>query len=343
MKQIVFERRNTAALWDVEDRMPDAGEVRIKMSFTAVSAGTERDSLTRDTGLSGAERNSIGGFPRMSGYSGSGVVENVGAGVEDLHPGDRVMVHGGGHKQYATLARGEVIQLPSEKIDMKDAALTIIAGFSLAAVRKARLELGESCMVVGLGLLGLFAVQYAKLCGASPVIAVDFSEERRALALKLGADCALDPSQPDHAQRVRALTGGRGANGVIEVTGNGNALNQALLCTARFGRVVLLGCTRDPATVDFYCDVHCPGIELIGAHSGARPRMESRAGWWTEMDDCAVTLKYLAAGRLNFHDMIQEVHSPMEAPEVYRRLCLERNFPIGVLFDWSQMDENASR
>ena len=149
----------------------------------------------------------------------------------------------------------------------------------------------------------------------------------------LGADVTLDPSDPGHSDRVKELTNG-GANAVIEVTGNPLALKQSLACTAKLGRVLLLGCTRTMTEVDFYHDVHQPGIELIGAHSGARPARESHSGFYTEMDDCRVTLDYLSGGRLNFKPMIGEVHSPDDAHEVYSRLAEGKGFPIGVIFKW---------
>lgn len=335
MKKILIPSPNCAALVDAELRAPAAGEVQVKMLYSAVSAGTERAILIGLVSESAASRGGTFTFPTMAGgYSGSAEVVTLGEGVDDLRIGDRVMIHGGGHCEYATVARSELIPLP-EGVSPKTASFTIISGFSLAAVRKANISLGESCMVVGLGLLGLHSVIWAKQSGALPVIAVDFSEERRELALKLGADAALDPSDPDYREQVLALTGQRGADTVIEVTGNGAALNQALRCTARFGRVVLLGCTRLDTSINFYFDVHCPGIQLIGAHSGARPRLESHDGAWTEMDDCQVILNYLRAGRVCFDDLISEVHSPEEAPEVYHRLAYDNNFPIGVVFDWS--------
>ena len=329
MKKIIFESKNNAVLKDVPDRMPGAGEMRVKLAYTALSAGTERALLT------GNEEGGDGfrfGFPSSSGYSGSGVITDVGEGVTDFKPGDRVMVHGAGHQEFAVLPEKEFVHVP-DNVPLDQAALTIIAGFSLAAVRKAKISLGDSVMVVGLGLLGLFAVQYARLSGAYPVIAVDFSKERREMAKALGADIALDPSEPGYSERVKELTKG-GANAVIEVTGNPLALKQSLVCTAKFGRVLLLGCTRTMTEVDFYHDVHQPGIELIGAHSGARPALESHSGFYTEMDDCRVTLDYLSGGRLNFKPMIGELHSPDDAHEVYSRLAEGKNFPIGVIFKW---------
>ena len=325
LKKILFDRPESAVLAEVPDRMPEPGELRIQMAYSALSAGTERASLTMGTD----------GFPRASGYSGSGVVTHVGAGVTEFAVGDRLMVHGGGHQQFCTVPQSEILVPLPDTVRMEDGALVIVAGFSLAGVRKARIELGESAAVVGLGLLGLFAIQYLKAVGAWPIIAVDFSAERRALAQQLGADFCLDPATPDYTESVMRITRQKGVNAVIEVTGNGAALNQALRYTAKFGRVVLLGCTRVPTEVNFYRDVHWPGIELIGAHSGARPQLESRPGCWTEKDDCIVTIDMLAAHRLDFAPIIHRIVSPAQAHEVYDQLVHDPSFPIGVLFDWA--------
>ncbi len=334
MKKIIFESKNNAVLKDIEDRKPNAGEMRVKLAYSALSAGTERAVLTGNE--EGGEKFRFS-FPSSSGYSGSGIITDIGEGVTDFKVGDRVMVHGAGHQQFATLPTKEFVHVP-DNVGLDEAAMVIISGFSLAAVRKMKISLGHSALVVGLGLLGLFSIQYLKLSGAYPIIASDFSKERRELALKFGADHALDPADSEYTKKVKEITRG-GVNAAIEVTGNPMALKQTLSCTAKFGRVLLLGCTRTMTEVDFYNDVHRPGIELIGAHSGARPSLESHSGFFTEMDDCRVTLDYLSAGRLNFKDMISEVHSPSEAHEVYARLAVGKDFPIGVIFDWNNFNE----
>ena len=340
--EIKIKEINAAGLYETQIPEPGAGEVLIKTSYSALSAGTERAVLTGLVYESTEER--IGqkfdmtkAYPAAAGgYSGTGIIEKVGEGVTKFKPGDKVMMHGGGHKLYTVRDQSRVLHMP-DNVCMKEASMTIIAGFSLAAVRKAQIQLGESCMVVGLGLLGLFSIQFAKLSGAMPVIAVDMNKERRELALKLGADYAFDPTESDFREKIMQVTHQKGANSVIEVTGNGAALNQALKNTAKFGRVVLLGCTRLATPVNFYWDVHCPGIQLIGAHSGARPANESSHESWTEMDDAQAILEYLSANRLDFKSMINEVHSPNQAFEVYDRLANDKNFPIGVVFDWTDL------
>ena len=123
----------------------------------------------------------------------------------------------------------------------------------------------------------------------------------------------------------------------IEVTGNGKALDQVLDCMAKFGRVALLGCTRNSDfTIDYYRKVHGPGITMIGAHTLARPAFESSKGWWTQRDDAECILKMLSYGRFTFGDMIDEIHAPAEAIAVYDRLVRESAFPI-VQFDWKKI------
>ena len=109
-------------------------------------------------------------------------------------------------------------------------------------------------------------------------------------------------------------------------------------CMKKFGRVALLGCTRNSDfSIDYYKKVHGPGITLVGAHTVARPKYESSNGWWSESDDANATLKLIKGGRLDLKRLIAEVHSPKEAPEVYTRLASSGSFPI-VQFDWSDIE-----
>jgi threonine dehydrogenase-like Zn-dependent dehydrogenase len=187
---------------------------------------------------------------------------------------------------------------------------------------------------MGLGILGIFAVQELRAAGAYPIVAVDPVAERREFALKMGADFALDPTDAKFVDTVKEITNG-GANVCIEVTGLGIGLVQALDCMQLMGRVALLGCTRSSKfEIDYYGKVHGKGISLIGAHTMMRPKQESSAGLWTDEDDLKALLALVKGGRLNFADMICETVSPEDAQQVYDRLANQKNFPIGVLFDW---------
>ncbi len=336
-KQIVFTAPRKAELLERELPALAADEVLVQTAVSTVSSGTERANVLGDPNVSIYEDGTEVRFPRYSGYSSSGTVFAVGSAVTDFAVGDRVVVSWGSHSEYQILkASTNLCKITEEAISFEEAALCHIATFPLAAIRKCRLEIGESAIVMGLGVLGMTAVQLLRAAGAVPVIAADPVASKREEALRLGADVALDPLAPDFAATVQKLTGG-GAHVAIEVTGVGAGLNGVLDCMAKFGRVALLGCTRNSDfTVDYYRKVHGPGISLIGAHTNARPQTESSAGLWTTLDDDAALLRLIAAKRLSLASMIGETHSPDECEEVYERLCREKAFPT-VQFDWRRL------
>lgn len=331
-KNIVFMEVNRAALVEEPVRKLKDNEVLVRLAVSSISSGTERANLTGSRTVQwNAPEEAEAQFPRRCGYSSAGTVEQVGACVTGVAPGDRVALSWSTHNQYVTISESNIC--PIDKISFEDAALFHIATFPLAAIRKCRLEIGESAVVMGMGILGMIAVQLLKAAGAVPIIAVDPNPEKREKALQCGADFAFDPFVPDFAEKVREATHG-GANVGIEVTGVGAGLNGILDSMALKGRVALLGCTRSSDfTIDYYRKVHGPGITLIGAHTMARPNFESSSGWWTQKDDMLALKKLTEMGRIRLSDMIEETHSPMEAAEVYKRLANDQTFPL-VQFDW---------
>ncbi len=336
-KQIVFTKAYTAELLDVECLPPKEQEVTVRLEYSAISAGTEKANIIGSRNRTTASEDEEAAFPRTVGYSAAGVVAEIGSAVSKVKVGDRVIVFWGCHKKVITINENNVLKIPDE-VTTREASMAFISTFPLAAIRKTRLEIGESAMVMGLGILGIFAVQQLRSSGAYPIIAVDPIESRREFAMKMGADFVLDPTDDNFAKNVIALSGG-GVNVCIEVTGLGIGLVQALDCMKNMGRVALLGCTRSSKfEIDYYGKVHGRGIVLIGAHTLARPKIESSQGLWTDADDLTAVLNLIKGKRLNFKDMICEIHSPANAQEVYDRLVNDKNFPIGVLFDWSLIE-----
>lgn len=328
-KKIIFTAPHQAELKEVELRSPKEHEVLVEMEYTVVSGGTERAYLL---GMPNTRQE----FPIGIGYCGICRVMSVGEKVKDLAPGDRALVYHGGHAQYSIVNRSRLTKIENDQIPSLDAVFTIIASMGLGGVRKLELELGESAMVMGLGLLGMFSVQFLALSGANPVIAADLNPERRAIALELGADYALDPAAPDFVEKVMELTGGKGINACVEVTGAAAAMQQALACAARQGRISLLGCTRvSDSSVDFYAQVHKPGVKLIGAHNMVRPQVDSYPHCWTHHDDCRAILGLMGAGKLKVGPILSRVVSPAQATEIYNQLCDDPKFPMGTVFDWS--------
>lgn len=335
-KDIVFTAPKIAELQEQDVTDIGANDVLVKLAISSISTGTERANLVGEVNISVASNATVAHFPRTCGYSSAGVVEAVGENVTTIAVGDRVALSWSKHTQYCVVPECNVHKILSEDISFEEAALWHISTFPMAAIRKCRLEIGESAIVMGMGILGIMAVKMLKVAGAAPIIAVDPVAEKRALALKYGADYAFDPFENGFAQKVKDVTDG-GANVAIEVTGNGGALDGVLDCMAKFGRVALLGCTRNSDfTIDYYKKVHGPGISLIGAHTGARPTVESAAGYWTQHDDVMAVQKLVHLNRLNLAELVEETYSPVDAPEVFRRLAEEKAFPI-TQFDWRRL------
>lgn len=339
-KQIVFTGINRAELLDMECREPGADEVIVKMAYTTVSQGTERANISGNLDVHAFMRRPAETpvFPRYGGYSNAGTVYAVGQNVTEFKAGDRVAGWWGFHKSLCEFPQTSVIKL-EDTMTLDAASVAHIACFPMAAIRKTRLEIGETAVVMGLGILGMLAVEELRAAGAVPVIAVDLLKSRRKQALNNGADFALDSADPDFIRTVKEITGG-GANVAIEATGAGKALDQALDVIAPKGRIALLGCTRDQNfTIDYYRKIHGPGVSLIGAHTAARPQADSYPGFWTVYDEMAGILRLQKGGRLDMQRLISEVHSPADAPAVYDRMLTDKEFPVGVQFDWSLLQD----
>lgn len=327
-KTIVFTKPQTAELIEKEIGTVTGDRAKVKMEYTVVSGGTERACIM---GMNNASQK----FPISLGYCGVGYVTEIGEKVENIKIGDRVLVYHGIHTEYNIVPESDLTKVDDKNIDSLDAAFVVIASMGLGGVRKLELELGESAMVMGLGLLGMFSVQFLRLSGANPLIAVDLNPERRELALKLGADYALDPSDEDFVEKVKTITKSKGVRATVEVTGVSVAMKQALECASWMGRISLLGCTRvSDCAVDYYQQVHRPGVKLIGAHNFVRPRVESYPHHWTHHDDCRAILDMIATNRIDVKSIVSRVVKPEDAPQIYTELCNNKEFPMGTVFDW---------
>ena len=347
-RNIFFTAKDTAEL--IDKPMPEVspGSVLVKLVRSTISSGTERANLigTPQSGVGTSARPDDNRviWPRQAGYSSSGVVVDVGEGVTQFTKGDRVALIWSKHSEYCCMPAENVFKLP-DSVSFEEAALANIATFPMAAIRKCRIEMGESAIVMGQGVLGQLAVILLRAAGAIPVIAADPVASKRDRAIVLGADAAFDPTDPEFAAQVRDYTKrkGHGIPGIredsgphvgIEVTGNGKALDNLLDVIAPFGRIALLGCTRDSNfTIDYYHKVHGRGVTLVGAHTAARPITESAPGWWTARDDVGTFLNLLAYKRISLNGFVSEIHKPEECPAIYSRLAAGGPFPV-VQFDW---------
>ncbi len=170
----------------------------------------------------------LGGGAHLVGLDGAGVIDKLGEGVSDWNVDDRVMWHGNLHRHGVlaeqAIAEAHVLSRLPDEVGFQAAAALPCAGLTAyqALVRKARLAEGQSILVQGAsGAVGGFAVQIARRIGATVLALARDAQRPRVLAL--GADHVLDRDSPRLREEIRALTGGYGADVMLEVANPGDA------------------------------------------------------------------------------------------------------------------------
>jgi 2-desacetyl-2-hydroxyethyl bacteriochlorophyllide A dehydrogenase len=324
--QVIFTGPGVATLEARAIPKPGPTQLLVRTRTSLISPGTERAFFL---GLP----NTTNTYPQAAGYCNIGEVVALGDQVTGWQVGDRVASMG--HHAAYVLADAATAQHIPAGLDDADAPFFNLASIALQGVRKARVELGEPVAVIGAGLIGLMALQLARLQGALPAISIDQDEGRLDFANQSGADEML-VANATLPQEIARATGGDGASVVIEATGHPDAIQTALACARPFGRVVLLGSTRGETDhVNFYRDVHKKGLTLIGAHNSARPKQESTPAFWTQVEDQRVALELLARGRLNVQPYITHRFAWQDAPKAYEILRSWDRSALGILLEWT--------
>lgn len=179
------------------------------------------------------------GQPLPLGYCNVGTVLAVGEGVTDLRIGDRVASNGS-HAEVVCVPRNLVALIPDAVSD-DEATFTVVGAISLQGVRLLNPTLGETIVVIGLGLIGLLTAELLRLNGCR-VIGVDIDETKLDLARQRGI-VALNPADTDPVNAILSLTNGIGADGVvITASAQGDELvSQAARMSRQRGRIVLIG------------------------------------------------------------------------------------------------------
>jgi 2-desacetyl-2-hydroxyethyl bacteriochlorophyllide A dehydrogenase len=142
--------------------------------------------------------------------------------------------------EYAVLHQRQVWKIP-DSISLEEASLTEVVGACIPAIDLAPFKIGDSVYISGMGSCGLIILQLAKLQGATKITVSEPVEAKRKLALKLGADYALDPKKQDIVAESMKITGGRGFDRTIEASGDPTAIDPCIDILAHCGRIVLLG------------------------------------------------------------------------------------------------------
>ncbi|HEX5039475.1 MAG TPA: L-threonine 3-dehydrogenase [Candidatus Limnocylindria bacterium] len=265
---------------------PGPGEVLLRVEAASI-CGTDLHLFTWDDW---AAENLVP--PRVLGHELAGTVAATGSGVTRVREGDLVGVEShlfcwncaqcrrgemhlcrdlrvigvhtdGGFAEHVVIPEANAIE--SNGLDPAVVALQEPMGNAVHAAFVEPIE-GRSVLVTGCGPIGLCAVGIAKAAGAPLVIATDTEPFRLELARTMGADLALDGSDPATEHRILEATGGDGVEVVLEMSGAAAALDQALRVITRGGRISLLGIFGEPPTVDLSERVIMQGLRLYGIY-----------------------------------------------------------------------------
>ncbi|MGD8404082.1 MAG: zinc-binding dehydrogenase [Anaerolineales bacterium] len=231
-------------------------------------------------------------LPLTLGHEVAGVVEKVGETVADVQPGDRVCLHymvtcgsceycnmgseqfctsgsmigkyqPGGYAEYICLPSRSVFKLPKE-IPFEQAAIMMCSSAtSLHALRKARLKVGETAAIFGVGGLGMSAVQLAYAMGALRVYGVDLNPEKLALAEEYGA-IPINAGRVDAVEEIKRLTQSKGVDVAVELIGLPITMRQAIDSVGVFGRVALVGLNEKTIEINPYAELLLREAEIIG-------------------------------------------------------------------------------
>lgn len=351
MKQIVQNLKNGGTiLEEVPVPQVKSGYVLIRTSRTLVSLGTERmlvefgkanlvdkarqqpdkvkqvlDKIRTDGLMPTLEAvfNKLG-QPLPLGYCNVGTVVEVGRGVTEFQIGDRVASNGN-HAEFVCVPKNLCAKIPDNVSD-EEAAFTVIGSIALQGIRNLNPQLGETIVVIGLGLIGLVTAQLL-LANGCRVIGSDFDSAKVAMAKKFGIQ-AFNPAQDgDIVQIVENTTNGIGADGVLITASakNDEIIHQSCLMSRKRGRIILVGVIglnmrRD----DFYkkeltfqvsCSYGAGRYDEEYENKGHDyPLAYAR---WTEKRNFETFLNTISSGSLDVKSLITEVVELKDYLEIY--------------------------
>lgn len=261
MKAAVFHGKHTVRVEEVQELPLTSYDVRIAIAYCGV-CGTDIHIYEGDPGAAPVTP------PNVLGHEMSGVVVATGDKVTQVKPGDRVAVdpnemcgqcfycrnamghfcthmigYGttarGGFAEFLTVPEKQVYQIP-DSMPLTHAALTETVSCCVHGIDLCRINAGQTVLVIGAGPIGLIMLQLAKLRGAAQIIVSEPTEQKRELALKLGADKAVDPTQEDLSNALAAYSN---IDCVIECVGSARTMSQAVALAGRGATVMFFGLT----------------------------------------------------------------------------------------------------
>ena len=351
MKKLVATAPRVAELKDYEDRPIKANEAKVKVEFAAPKHGTEladfRDVTLFKDGKFDEEwrvfKERAADEPRgiefgdlPLGNMFVGTITEIGAGVTEYAVGDRVCSYGPiKETQIVNAVDNYKLRKMSKDASAKNAVCYDPAQFALAGVRDANVRPGDNVVVVGLGAIGMIALQMCVKLGAAVVIGVDPIEKRRNVALKLGADYVLDSTACDAGLEIKRLTDKMGADAIIETSGNVHALQSSIKGLAYNGTIAYVAFAKPfPAGLWLGQEGHFNQGKIVFSRACSEPLPEYPR--WTRKRIEDVVWNMLMSGYLNCEDIIDPIVPFEESAEGFMKYVdqdPELSIKMGVTFD----------
>ena len=279
------------------------------------------------------------GEPLPLGYCNVGVVIGVGEGVSEFKVGDRVASNGQ-HAEYVCVPKNLAANIP-DNISDEQATFTVIGSIGLQGIRLLNPTLGETIVVVGLGLIGLLTAQLL-IANGCKVIGVDIDESKLSLAQEWGI-IPFNPKNGDVVKFVHECTGDNGADGVVITASakNNEIISQAARMSRKRGRIILVGVIGlDLSRAEFYekeltFQVSCsygPGRydENYENRGVDYPLAFVR---WTEKRNFEAILQSISSGKLQVDKMISQVVALADYMQIYREIGASKSIASILKYD----------
>ena len=316
--RVLFQDFEVAHLESQEILGPAPHEVLVETHFSAISSGTETSILC---GWPGTPRR----FPYAPGYSGAGVVTNVGASVSGFARNDRVA--GGIHHASRDSVPAPVLVKVPQEVSLQDASFVMLGVIALQGIRKAMIQPGERVAIVGQGVIGQLSRRLAAVAGPSQITAIGASRAREALARRDG-DSFVSISERDTLEGIDADV-------VIEAAGTPDSIAIALKCATHGARVVIVGSGRTlDRSANWVGLVQDKNLSVIGAHLTALADREASATRWSYQQEATLFLELIRRGRLRVDDLVTWRVRPDECNVVYQHLASGKSKHLGIVFHW---------
>ncbi|MCC6483223.1 MAG: zinc-binding alcohol dehydrogenase [Armatimonadetes bacterium] len=326
MKQVCLNERGEIVVRQTEDPKVGNQFIVTDTTFSIISTGTETMGIR-------AARKSSANQPGLTplGYTNSGCVTAVGSGVDTVSTGDRVGAYGSsfaqaGHASKSKISKHLCVKLP-DNVSLRSGAFLGLGGIAMQAVRRADLRLGETVVVLGLGVLGQIVARIF-LAGGQQVFGCDFLQMRADTAAEAGV-CIIRPGEVS-VDELLASTDGHGADAVVicVATDSAEPIAQALKMLRFGGRIVVVGVAQIELDRSLFFGKEAQVLISRAAGPGRYDPSYERDGEdlpypyvrWSEGRNLAEFIRLLHIRQVEVESLITHEFSVDEAPEAYEQV-----------------------